>query len=110
MGHHNVLVARVTARGHKGAAVAGTHQVRGIRHFMFRVIPGNIIVGNFLEGVQGDDVVQIQGHALGLQSVGDALQFLLIFRSILGQSISRAAWRKKPQSRCVSCVSRSLTV
>ena len=51
VGHYHVPVARVTARSHEGAAIAGAHQTGCIRYFILRVVPGNIVFGKFLEGV-----------------------------------------------------------
>ena len=48
--------------------------------FVLLVEPGHVVVQHFFERVQGDDVVQVEIDAVGFHAVGDALQFLLVFR------------------------------
>jgi hypothetical protein len=38
--------------------------------------PRDVVVGDFFEGVEGDNVIDVHVHALVVEAVGDALQFL----------------------------------
>jgi len=50
----------VNACGNEGATVAGLLRFGALASFFFFVEPWNVIVGNFFEGVEGHDVVDVE--------------------------------------------------
>src|SRR2546426_7440908 len=75
----DLMVLRPASRGHERAAVARADKLRRPRHLVALVVPGHVITGQLLEGVEGHNIVHIKRAAAGAQAVHNALQFLLIF-------------------------------
>ena len=80
MGDDDLTAPRVTPCGDESAAIARTEKAGRAGHLMLRVVPGDVIVRQLLEGVQRDDVVNPQRDASGFDPFDDALQFFLVLR------------------------------
>ena len=80
MRDYDLVIAGVASGGDEGAAVARTGQPRRARNVLLLVQPWHVITGKFFEGVQRNQIVDIHGNALRLESLDDPRKFLLVFR------------------------------
>ena len=64
--------------GDERAAIPRRFQLRILCSFLLLGQPRQVVIGHFLEGIERDNIPDIEIHALRLDSIRDALQLLLI--------------------------------
>ncbi len=78
VGHHDLVIFRPAAVGDEGAAIFRAVDFRGVLRVSLLVDPGNVVAGQLLERIEGDDVVEIEVHFARLEPVHDAFELGLI--------------------------------
>src|SRR5208337_570147 len=71
---HDLVVFGHAAGGNESAAIAGSNQFGRVHRLFTLVQPGEVVVGNFLEGVERDDVIHVEVGSVRFGSVRDPLQ------------------------------------
>src|ERR1700728_4023146 len=76
--NHDLMIFGISAGSNERAAIAGSRQPRRLRRLLPLIQPWDVVVRHFLEGVERDNVVNIQLNPVCLHAVGNPLEFLLI--------------------------------